>query len=110
MATPDWLLNLPAPVVTPTPTTVLDDAFFRMLALVSMAPVKPSAQEEPGAIHPDGLDVTNLRRMALRWCARARRERSFDPMEVQGLEMALEHFSDEEFIDMTRGAVLLFFS
>lgn len=98
--------NVPVPVLLPAPsTTPLDDALFKMLSRVATAPVRCADQGGDGAINRDGLDTATLRRIARRWCARMTEEKRFDFDELEGLDLALEHFSDQEFLAMVRGAV-----
>ncbi|MHB1194826.1 MAG: hypothetical protein ACYC6F_17505 [Longimicrobiales bacterium] len=106
MATRIWRSNVPAPKLSSPPTTPLDDAFFRTIALLASAPVRSASQSGEGAVNPDGLNVGMLRQLADRWCSRTLKERRYSPGDVYALALALSHFSDEEFADMARGAVV----
>lgn len=106
MATPSNGIPIPRPQPNFHPVVPLGDAFLRFLALVATAPVRSAKQIGPGAVHPDGLDVSTLRILARRWCTRAADDPRFGHAHVRALSAALNDFSDEEFQGMAQGAVL----
>ncbi len=99
--------TIPVPVLLPAPKTASpDDAFCRMIARVANAPIRSANQDSSGAVHDDGLDAATLRGIARRWCARMIREGAFDIDELRGLDLALQDYTDDEFVGLIKGAVL----
>lgn len=110
MATP--LNRLPSAVL-PDPTDQssapeLDDVFMPWIGKVATLPIRRSGDTVKGLVRDDGLTAATLRALAIRWCQAERRRGRFDPAELQGLALAIIHFSDTELRDMVEGAVIVY--
>lgn len=89
------------------PSTPLDDVFFDMIVDIATLPIRTSTQTEAGALRDDGLSLAVLRRLAIRWCGQMRERGAFPHDELEGLELALTHYTDREFAAMLAGAVIV---
>ena len=110
MATP--LNRLPSAVL-PDPADQssapeLDDIFMPWLARLATLPIRRGGEKVRGLVRDDGLTAATLRALAIRWCHAERRRGLFDPAELQGLALAIVHFSDGDLRDMIEGAAIIY--
>jgi len=104
--TPSKVPRPPATHPTQAANRALDEVFMPWIAKLATSPVQEAGQQAPGMLRPDGLGADRIRAMALRWCAREQKLGTFDHCALQGLQLALECYTDAELTEMVTDAAL----